>query len=208
MSQDPNIVTTATNRHLLQPTRANKKRREDRIRKTLDKGKRRDSSDGSKDGLKGRAPGLTSNGRPEPSTSDSSISSKSDRSQLVDLVVEDKQAEETEQVRARKEGGAEWNENNGKHFIRTYPDVDEGEEIRQYEAPVEPSDAVDQSVPSAADDADTVNTAETDDTDDQAPMSEESREWKEAHRSARSAKGKSVSYGSMDEERSAWDNPG
>ena len=62
--------------------------------------------------------------------SSSSKSAKSGRSQLVDLVVEDTEAEEVERVRARKEGGAVWNENEAKHFVRTYDDADEGEIIR------------------------------------------------------------------------------
>jgi hypothetical protein len=49
---------------------------------------------------------------------DSSASSvKSGRSQLVDLVIEDTEAEERERVRARKEGGAEWNEEEIKYFV-------------------------------------------------------------------------------------------
>ena len=42
---------------------------------------------------------------------------KSDKSQLVDLVVEDHQAEEVDRVRARKEGGPGWNEVPSKHFV-------------------------------------------------------------------------------------------
>ena len=49
--------------------------------------------------------------------SNSSGSVKSGRSQLVDLMVEDKAAEETERVRARKEGGATWNEEDTKQFM-------------------------------------------------------------------------------------------
>lgn len=49
--------------------------------------------------------------------SSSNVSNKSGRSQLVDLVVEDVEAEETERVRARKEGGAEWNTQEQKHFV-------------------------------------------------------------------------------------------
>lgn len=49
--------------------------------------------------------------------SPSEESSKSDRSQLVDLVVEDVQAEEIERVRARKEGSPEWNRTEPKHFV-------------------------------------------------------------------------------------------
>ena len=49
--------------------------------------------------------------------SSASSSAKSDRSQLVDLVVEDHQAEEVDRVRARKEGGPGWNEVPSKHFV-------------------------------------------------------------------------------------------
>ncbi|RMX72833.1 hypothetical protein D0869_14215 [Hortaea werneckii] len=48
--------------------------------------------------------------------------------QLVDLVVEDKQAEEIARVRARKEGGPAWNEGEQKVFVKTFGDDDEGEE--------------------------------------------------------------------------------
>ena len=49
--------------------------------------------------------------------STSSGSVKSQRSQLVDLMVEDTHAEEIERVRARKEGGAAWNADEPKHFV-------------------------------------------------------------------------------------------
>lgn len=49
--------------------------------------------------------------------SSSSHSTKSGRSQLVDLMVEDTEAEEKERVRARKEGGAAWNQDEGRHFM-------------------------------------------------------------------------------------------
>lgn len=49
--------------------------------------------------------------------SSASSSAKSDRSQLVDLVVEDTVAEDTERVRARKEGSAGWNETEPKRFV-------------------------------------------------------------------------------------------
>lgn len=48
---------------------------------------------------------------------DSGSSLKSGRSQLVDLVIEDTEAEERERVRARKEGGAEWNDEEAKYFV-------------------------------------------------------------------------------------------
>ena len=40
-----------------------------------------------------------------------------DPSALVDLVVEDKQAEAVERVRARKEGAPGWNRHEAKHFV-------------------------------------------------------------------------------------------
>lgn len=49
--------------------------------------------------------------------SSASSSGNSDRSQLVDLVVEDEVAEETERVRARKEGSAGWNEVEPRRFV-------------------------------------------------------------------------------------------
>lgn len=114
LGADPNLLTTSTNRHLLQPTEAGKARRASSIQESLDKGKRRTSRNGSgsKSGL--RAPVIGDLIREESS---SSKSAKSGRSQLVDLVIEDKQAEETERVRARKEGGSAWNEDEAKHYM-------------------------------------------------------------------------------------------
>ncbi len=118
---DPDLITTSTNRNLLQPTKKNKERRQSHLQKDqhLDKGKHRDP--------KSRAPVLNGLLR-EDSTS--SGSTKSGRSQLVDLVTEDRAAEETEQVRARKEGGARWNEDEQKHFVRNYEAPEEGLDIR------------------------------------------------------------------------------
>jgi hypothetical protein len=42
---------------------------------------------------------------------------KLERSQLIDLVVEDYEAENIERVRAWKEGGLGWNEVEQKHFV-------------------------------------------------------------------------------------------
>jgi hypothetical protein len=50
-------------------------------------------------------------------SSTSSSSGKSNKSQLVDLVVEDYDAEQVDRVRARKEGGPGWNEVPTKHFV-------------------------------------------------------------------------------------------
>lgn len=117
LGADPDLITTATNRNLLQPTRANKKRRESNIQKDLDSGKHQTTSSSGGDSESkswSRAPVLNEMLREESS---SSHSVKSGRSQLVDLMVEDTQAEVTERVRARKEGGAAWNEDETKHFV-------------------------------------------------------------------------------------------
>lgn len=105
LGADPELITTSTNRNLLQPTTANRERRASNIRKDLDKGKSKSRS---------RAPLLNGMLREESS---STHSARSGRSQLVDLIVEDTEAEETERVRARKEGGSAWNEDETKHYV-------------------------------------------------------------------------------------------
>ena len=112
MNRDPNLITTATNRHLLQPTSDNEVRRKSKIKKSLGKGKRKDSSSSSDTSRPSHLAALQRN-----DSASSSRSRKSGRSQLVDLVVEDRAAEETERVRARKEGGAEWNEAEARRFV-------------------------------------------------------------------------------------------
>ena len=103
LGADPDIITTSTNRNLLQPTKANRERRASNIQRDLAKGK-----------STSRAPVLDAMLREDSS---SSHSSRSGRSQLVDLVVEDTEAEQTERVRARKEGGSAWNEDEPKHYV-------------------------------------------------------------------------------------------
>lgn len=116
---DPEIITASTNRNVLQPTRANKRRRKSRIqeiRQDVQESHRHKGSSGSADGSSSKAgsvPGL----RKVLSGGSSSSSAKSNRSQLVDLVVEDHEAEKVERVRARKEGGPAWNEAEPKHFV-------------------------------------------------------------------------------------------
>jgi len=56
----------------------------------------------------------------------------------VDLVVEDRQAEDMERARARKEGGPGWNSIEQKHFVKTYPDEEDAEEVRQGFNPDQP----------------------------------------------------------------------
>jgi hypothetical protein len=117
---EPSIVTASTNRNLLQPTKENKQRRKSRVKEIqqeVNKGKQRSdsSSSGEPSSSKSRA-GIVG-GLIRQKSSSSSSSGKSDRSQLVDLVVEDHEAEEVERVRARKEGGSGWNEVPPKHFM-------------------------------------------------------------------------------------------
>lgn len=104
LGADPDLITTSTNRNLLQPTKANQERRASNIQKDLDKSK----------STRSRAPLLDGMLREDSS---SSRSAKSGRSQLVDLMVEDTEAEQTERVRARKEGGSAWNEDETKHYV-------------------------------------------------------------------------------------------
>lgn len=75
------------------------------------KGKQVDKSGGTE---QGHAP--VSEGILQQHLSNTS-SAKSDRSQRVDLIVEDTEAEERERARARKEGSAVWNEVEPKRFV-------------------------------------------------------------------------------------------
>ena len=113
-NSEPSIVTTSTNRNVLHPTTVNKKKRKKDIEERLTKDKLRSSSkeDHQYTKSKHRAPVV------EDGLRDGSSSSlKSGRSQLVDLVVKDEEAEEIERVRGRKEGGAGWNIDRPEHFV-------------------------------------------------------------------------------------------
>ena len=103
---EPSIITTSTNRRLLNPAHYTRKRREQET-----KGKNRANSP-PESSLQSRAPVIADLIR-----RDSQDSTRSGRSQLVDLVVEDKVAEQIEKVRARKEGGPEWNIDKPTHFV-------------------------------------------------------------------------------------------
>ena len=125
MRRDPGLLTTSTNRNLFQPTKDHKQRRKTEIRESIAKGKDRSNS---------RPPeerGAIENKLHREHSSGSSSKSASD--QLVDLVVEDTEAEEADRVRARKEGGDVWNRQEQKHFVRTYStgSAHEGEIIRE-----------------------------------------------------------------------------
>lgn len=130
LTGQPDLLTTSANRHLLQPTDDNRIRRASNIRETVEdvtkrtkrkssrnsrsrdsKGKNKENSPLSEEG---RAPMLKGMLRQHSSASSSA---KSDRSQLVDVIVEDTAAEETERVRARKEGSSGWNETEPRRFV-------------------------------------------------------------------------------------------
>ena len=101
----------------MQPTKANQERRASQVHKDIEERKlRRKSRSTSKSKSKSRSRGAFLNGIIREESS-SSQSTNSGRSQLVDLMVEDNVAEETERVRARKEGGSAWNEGNSKQFV-------------------------------------------------------------------------------------------
>lgn len=130
MRGDPHLLTTSGNRHLFQPTKDHERRRRRELRESIHKGKDRSSSSkGSRNGVEAK---LHKDQHPEegvPELPDS----RTDADQLVDLVVEDHQAEQAERVRARKEGGDAWNQGEDtRHFVRTYSvdGAEEGDDIR------------------------------------------------------------------------------
>lgn len=123
LNHDPEIITASTNRNLLQPTRDNRKRRKSRIKsiqENVHQGEH-ESSSSSAEGSSSRSKSRTKSTLPIIGDmlhrSESESSRESRNSQLVDLVVEDHQAEEIERVRARKEGGPGWNEVEQRHFV-------------------------------------------------------------------------------------------
>ncbi|SMY28274.1 unnamed protein product [Zymoseptoria tritici ST99CH_1A5] len=149
---DPTIISQSTNTAVLQPGKENKQRRKSRIqdmRKHAHKHGKPQESDSSgegsghvKEALK-KVPGA---GKLVRENSSAAASTKSHSSQLVDLVIEDHQAEEIERVRARKEGGPGWNGVEQKHFVKVYSgqqrdemqDGEEEEEVRVGFNPDEP----------------------------------------------------------------------
>lgn len=195
---------------MLQPTKDNQIRRKSNVRETVEavtnkgKSKRRDTSHNKgksknredSNGEEGRAPLLKGMLRHHSS---SSSSNKSDRSQLVDLVVEDINAEDIERVRARKEGSSGWNEVEPRRYVRTYPGENQGEDIREG---FEPTDDAQVVAPKSGDGADDFVVGDDEDDDNENTgfdehNSEESRHWKEAQESKILLKPK---YGTLAEE--------
>ena len=128
--RQPHVVTASTNRNVLQPTENNRRRRKSRvenIQKSADKGKHRDSSSHSAQGEVSQPKRIRNALFHTKSSADSA---KSDKSQLVDLVVEDEEADATERVRARKSGNPAWNNTQPKHLVQAYPEDSSGEVVR------------------------------------------------------------------------------
>ncbi|KAK6346862.1 hypothetical protein TWF696_009933 [Orbilia brochopaga] len=125
------LVTTATNQEVLRPkdrikiqSRRNTKSSGSKPQGNKGKGKDSPTENGNREESQGLLSGITD---ALHRSSSSSSSNKSNRSGIVDLVVEDTQAEEIERVRARKEGGPGWNEEDPKVFVTKYPPEDAGE---------------------------------------------------------------------------------
>ncbi|KAF2736771.1 DUF300-domain-containing protein [Polyplosphaeria fusca] len=199
---NPQIVTASTNRNLLQPTKDNKARRKSKIREIQEaaaKGKQRSdsSTSGEASGSKSRVGKLL-----RQKSSSSSGSGKSDKSQLVDLVVEDHEAEEVERVRARKEGSSGWNEVPPKHFVHTYPQEGEEETVREGFSPDTPQ-------PHNPEQIHNVDYPFEDDRNkvSKGPINEEAQQWETRDYGGdddREDRHTSPQYGSFREERNAW----
>jgi hypothetical protein len=200
--RNPTIITSSTNRNVLQPTKLNRKRRKhqiDKIQEDVSKGKMRSGSPSS----------ASSRPKPSKNPSASSSSASDGQSQLVDLVVEDEAAEEVERARARKEGSPRWNVTQPKHFVyvnpitlyiylltscysRTYPSNEEGEEVREGYAP----DKVDPLQPH-----DPEHTHNLDQPVRESEASEEAGEWDDREYSQSREAPK---FGSFSEEHGVW----
>lgn len=148
LRHNPDIVTISTNRAVLQPGRENRERRKERIKdlqsdshQAESSSNHRGSSSSSNTKGKERLQSVPVVG-PILERAISSDSSNSQSSQLVDLVVEDKQAGEIERVRARKEGGPGWNSVEQKHFVKLYQHGDEAEEVRHGYNPDHPEQKI------------------------------------------------------------------
>ena len=144
---DPNMITASSNRAILQPTKDNRQRRKSRIKDIKEDVHQAESSSSHHRGSSSSdntSQSLAGKGKEKlqsvpvvgpilerAASSTSSASNKSHSSQLVDLIVEDKEAEKIERVRARKEGGPGWNSVEQKHFVKTFPDEAEAEEVRE-----------------------------------------------------------------------------
>lgn len=145
LNTDPNTISASTNRAILQPSKENRQRRKSRI-KSIQEGVHQHDDPDQHRGSSSSGEGSSSATKVAQKGKDklqhlpvvgellrhhSSESAESHSSQLVDLVVEDKEAEDIERVRARKEGGPGWNSVEQRHFVKTFPGEEQQEEVRQ-----------------------------------------------------------------------------
>ncbi|KAF3904883.1 hypothetical protein ABW20_dc0107059 [Dactylellina cionopaga] len=124
------IITTATNQALLQPENRIKVQSRSRSKKSNASSSRSRKGKGRASDEDEESQGLLAKAADVLHRSSSSSSHISDRSGVVDIIVEDKDAEEVERVRARKEGGPAWNEEDPKVFVTVYPPEHTGETER------------------------------------------------------------------------------
>ncbi|KAF4552027.1 Organic solute transporter Ostalpha-like protein 2 [Elsinoe fawcettii] len=199
LSAEPNILTGTTNRQILQPnSQTSKQRRKSRVKDLKEntaQGKQRQQSSSQQSEGSG-----SSSKRPQIKKSDSGASSRSGKSQLVDLVVEDDEAEEVERVRARKEGGPGWNNVDRKHFVKTYTEEDQ-EDVREGFNP-DRTNTQDNHKPHNMESAFAVGEDEENGSDDSRDEMGHHQPW-DRRRYAESDT-RSHDYGSFHEERDVW----
>lgn len=197
------MVTSSTSRHVLHPTKANKKRRQSQIQKiqdSADKGKHRsDSSSSAGDEATGTSKAkdafkkIFSTAEPSPGN---------DKDQLVDLVIEDDAAEEVERVRARKEGSPVWNRHDPKHYVHAYPESQEGEAVREGHEPNSKSNDNPDQQHAGGLDFETEGAGRADDEDEP----EEALQWKgRDHTGSESPDDKAHAYDY--DEANVWNSP-
>ena len=120
---NPNVMTASTNRNILEPTSGHEHRQKGKIqslKKSGDIGKQRSSSTPPKSGVS-RGTGIKR--ALLRAKSSFGESSKSDRSQLVDLFIKDEEAQEAERARIKKSGNPSWNaEEERQHLLKAYSD--------------------------------------------------------------------------------------
>jgi hypothetical protein len=140
-SGNPDIVSQTTDRRILQPSSKEAKQRRkskvSRLQHEVHQHDRRGSQESSSHNEDGAGEGFASKGKERVkqtvnklARNESNESQKSHSSQLVDLVVEDHEAEELDRVRARKEGGPGWNSVEQKHYVTMFPGEPATEEGR------------------------------------------------------------------------------
>ena len=192
----PRMVTGSTNRNLLQPTKENRQRRKSRIQSIQADAQQQyeheSSSSHRESGSSAASSTLMSKGkeRLKAVLAGGDLVDESDPKarpdQLMDLVVEDNEAEDLERIRARKEGGAGWNSVDIKHFVKADADEGESEVVRQGFNPDRPEIEV----------TDEAHTLDVDPGGAAVEESEDEMGQKQPYEERR--------YGDFDEEREVW----